>query len=84
MRKRLNSYLSGLLFVTTVTASIPLSADSLYFREDWKEIPFALPITPAHVNNPELGMETHGPGRLGIKKSHHEEIENDPFYVWSG
>lgn len=29
-------------------------------------------------------METHGPGRLGIKKSHHEEIENDPYYVWSG
>ncbi len=84
MRKRLNSYLSGLLLVTTVTASIPLSADSLYFREDWKEIPFALPITPAHVNNPELQMETHGPGRLGIKKSHHEEIENDPYYVWSG
>ena len=60
------------------------SEEPLYFREDWKEIPFALPITPEHVANPQLRMETHGPGRLGIKKSHHEEKENDPFYIWSG
>jgi acetyl esterase/lipase len=70
-----------LIFFTATNVS---AADSLYFREDWKEIPFALPITPAHVNNPDLRMETHGPGRLGIKKSHHEELENDPFYIWSG
>jgi acetyl esterase/lipase len=70
-----------LLFLSTLFLS---AADPLYFREDWKEIPFALPITPEHVNNPDLRMETHGPGRLGIKKSHHEEIENDPFYIWSG
>lgn len=61
-----------------------LSADPLFFREDWKEIPFALPITPEHVNNPDLRLETHGPGRLGVKKSHHDNIENDPYYVWSG
>lgn len=73
-----------LLFNALAWSSPAVAADSLYFREDWKEIPFALPITPAHVNNPDLRMETHGPGRLGIKKSHHEEIENDPFYVWSG
>ena len=60
------------------------SADSLFFREDWKEIPFALPITAAHVSNPELRMEAHGPGKNYIKKSHHAEKENDPFYVWSG
>ncbi|MDG2170992.1 MAG: alpha/beta hydrolase [Opitutales bacterium] len=69
------------LFLLTVGLT---AADPLYFREDWKEIPFALPITPAHVNNPDLQMETHGPGRLGIKKSNHDNIENDPFYVWSG
>jgi len=72
------------LFVLAVFVGNISAADSLYFREDWKEIPFALPITPDHVNNPDLRMETHGPGRLGIKKSNHEEIENDPFYVWSG
>ncbi len=62
-----------------------LAADaSLYFREDWKEIPFALPITQEHVAHPQLVLETHGPGKFGIKKSHHAEIENDPYYVWSG
>lgn len=29
-------------------------------------------------------MELHGPGKHLIKKSYHPEIENDPFYVWSG
>ncbi|MDA0349770.1 MAG: alpha/beta hydrolase [Verrucomicrobia bacterium] len=72
------------VLLSIFTAANLSAADSLYFREDWKEIPFALPITPAHVNNPDLRMETHGPGRLGIKKSHHEEKENDPFYIWSG
>lgn len=57
---------------------------SLYFREDWKEIPFALPITDEHVANPALRLDLHGPGKLGVKKSHHAEIENDPYYVWSG
>ena len=56
----------------------------LFFREDWKESPFALPITSEHVANPLLRMELHGPGKNGVKKSHHAEIENDPFYVWSG
>ena len=72
------------LFILTISEGSISAADSLYFREDWKEIPFALPITPEHVNNPYLRMETHGPGKLGIKKSHHAEKENDPFYVWSG
>jgi hypothetical protein len=26
----------------------------------------------------------HGPGKDGIKKSHHEQPADDPFYVWSG
>ncbi len=72
-------------FLTLVSIAFALTANAeLYFREDWKEIPFALPITPEHVANPELRMETHGPGKFGIKKSHHAEKENDPFYVWSG
>lgn len=72
-------------FTTLVSIASTSSAQAeLYFREDWKEIPFALPITPEHVANPELRMEMHGPGKLGIKKSHHENKENDPFYVWSG
>ena len=72
------------LFFCLAISGAALAEPSLYFREDWKEIPFALPITPEHVGNPELRMETHGPGKLGIKKSHHAEIENDPYYIWSG
>ena len=72
------------LFLLFSSAANVFSATPLYFREDWAEIPFALPITAEHVANPQLRMETHGPGKLGIKKSHHEHIENDPFYVWSG
>ncbi|MCZ6673772.1 MAG: alpha/beta hydrolase [Verrucomicrobia bacterium] len=78
------NWLLCFLILSVVTPLFSVAADSLYFREDWKEIPFALPITPEHVNNPDLRMETHGPGKLGIKKSHHAEKENDPFYIWSG
>jgi len=56
----------------------------LLFREDWKETPAELPITPAHVANPDLVMTLHGPGKAGIKKSHHDKPADDPFYVWSG
>lgn len=81
--KTLRSNLTAFLVFASI--AFPLTAQvELYFREDWKEIPFALPITPEHVANPELRMEIHGPGKLGIKKSHHADRENDPFYVWSG
>ncbi len=56
----------------------------LFFREDWKEIPPETPITQKHVNNPELLLQTYGPGKEGIKKSNHERPVDDPFYVWSG
>ncbi|MBM3740790.1 MAG: hypothetical protein FJW39_34015 [Acidobacteria bacterium] len=29
-------------------------------------------------------MTLHGPGKAGIKKSHHDKPADDPFYVWSG
>lgn len=75
------------LFLLSILLFLPLlsaAQEGLYFREDWKEIPFALPITPEHVSNPKLRMETHGPGKMGIKKSHHDDKENDPYYIWSG
>ena len=56
----------------------------LLFREDWKETEAALPITPAHVANAALVLSLHGPGKAGIKKSHHDRPADDPFYVWSG
>ncbi|HOQ47612.1 MAG TPA: hypothetical protein PLA43_16075 [Bryobacteraceae bacterium] len=56
----------------------------LFFREDWKEIPAALPVTQEHVANPDLVMSLYGPGKAGIKKSHHDVPADDPYYIWNG
>lgn len=56
----------------------------LFFREDWAETPAALPVTQEHVVNPDLILSLHGPGREGIKKSHHDQPYDDPFYIWNG
>ncbi len=58
--------------------------EELFFREDWKEIPAATPVTQEHVQNPELLVFRHGPAGDQIKKSHHDQIVNDPWYIWSG
>lgn len=56
----------------------------LFFREDWKEIPAAIPVTQEHVNNPELLLNLYGNGADSIKKSHHDKPIDDPYYIWSG
>lgn len=56
----------------------------LVFREDWAETPAARPITQAHVAHPELVLGVHGAGARELKKSHHDEIMGDPYYLWSG
>jgi hypothetical protein len=57
---------------------------SLFFREDWKEIPAATPVTQAHVSNNALILNLYGPGADSIKKSHHDKPSDDPYYIWSG
>jgi peptidoglycan/xylan/chitin deacetylase (PgdA/CDA1 family) len=54
------------------------------FREDWKESPAATPVTQEHVADPNLILTLHGPGRDGVKKSHHDQPADDPYYIWSG
>lgn len=56
----------------------------LFFREDFKETPAETPITQNHIANPDLILTLYGPGKAGIKKSHHDKPADDPFYVWSG
>ena len=56
----------------------------LFFREDFKETPAETPITQEHVGNPKVALSLYGPGREGIKKSHHDTPADDPFYVWDG
>jgi len=56
----------------------------LFFREDWKETPMATPVTQDHVANKDLVLTLHGPGKEGIRKSHHDQPDDDPYYIWSG
>ena len=56
----------------------------LFFREDWKEIPMATPVTQEHVAHPDLTLALYGPGREGIRKSHHDTPADDPYYIWTG
>ena len=56
----------------------------LFFREDWKEIPAATPVTQEHVANKDLILGLYGPARDSIKKSHHDVPADDPYYIWSG
>lgn len=63
---------------------VPAQNAQLLFREDWKETEPALPIDQSHVSQTDLLLSLHGPGMYGVKKSHHDWIENDPYYVWSG
>jgi hypothetical protein len=62
----------------------PSEKGALFFREDWKETPPQTPVTQRHVQNPDLLLTRHGPAENLIKKSHHEQIPNDPWYIWSG
>ena len=72
-----------LLLAGPVTPTVQTAPDVL-FREDWTETPAEIPLGQNHVANPDLTVALYGPGFAGIKKSHHDWIENDPYYVWSG
>jgi hypothetical protein len=56
----------------------------LFFREDWKEIAAVTPVTQEHVANPKLQVALYGPGKDGIRKSHHDKPKDDPYYIWLG
>ena len=57
---------------------------STFFREDWREIPAATPVTQEHVANKNLVLGLYGAGCDSIKKSHHPTPIDDPYYIWSG
>jgi len=72
------------LFTCLALAMWAQDRPPLFFREDWKEIPAATPLTQEHVANRDLEVRLYGPGRSGVKKSHHDKPADDPYYVWSG
>ena len=67
-----------------LAALVPQQRPGVFFREDWKETPAAAPLTQEHVSNKDLVVSLHGPGKNQIKKSHHDQPTDDPYYVWSG
>src|SRR5690348_11890223 len=83
---------SRLLLLLIVAA--PLAAQSekaadtgrpaLFWREDFKETPAVTPITQDHVANAKLLLALYGPGKDGMRKSHHDTPTDDPFYIWDG
>lgn len=70
-----------LVFAATAVAQ---DRPGLFFREDWQEIPAEIPVTQLHVANPDLLLTLYGSGKGNIKKSHHDEPADDPYYIWSG
>ena len=81
MKASLFVLLSLTIAVSTISAK---DRPGLCFREDWKEISAATPVTQEHVSHPDLLVTRHGPGEAGIKKSHHDRPADDPYYIWSG
>lgn len=57
---------------------------SLFFREDWREIPPETPVNQGHVANPDLILTLYGAAIDSMRKSNHDHPSDDPFYVWSG
>ncbi len=80
----------GLIFLGIICsqsngiAQDPEYRPGLCIREDWKEIPAEYPVTQQHINNPDLILGLYGAGKDSIKKSHHDQPPDDPYYIWSG
>lgn len=72
------------IVVSAFAANSGSSRPGVLFREEWREIPAVTPVTQEHVANPDLIMTRHGPGEAKIRKSHHDQPADDPYYVWSG
>lgn len=72
------------LLLSTAAAAADVGRPGLFFREDFRETPPETPVTQAHVANPDLLLALYGPGKEGVKKSHHEQPPDDPYYIWTG
>ena len=88
--KYFHNLFAKLIFISIISCILPLNhclaqyRPGLFFREDWKEIPAAIPVTREHVVNRDLTIGLYGPGCDSIKKSHHDAPVDDPYYIWSG
>lgn len=82
--KIMQIFITLILLVLSVTNGSAQYRPALFFREDWKETPAATPVTQEHVSNEILQLNLYGAGADSIKKSHHPNPVDDPYYIWSG
>jgi len=80
----LKTYFSFILTVLFSSAGYSQYRPGLFFREDFRELPAATPITQNHIVNKNIILGLYGPGCDSIKKSHHDTPADDPYYIWSG
>ena len=75
-----------ILMVVILTQILTLANEpiSLLYKEDFREIYPATPVTQEHIENKDLVLMLYGSAQESLKKSHHEHIANDPYYLWSG
>jgi hypothetical protein len=73
-----------IIFLFSFTICSAQNRPSLFFREDFRDIPAATPVTRQHIVNKDVLIGLYGPGGDSIKKSHHDVPADDPYYIWSG
>jgi hypothetical protein len=56
----------------------------MLYREDFQETPPVTGITQEHIKNPNILLGLYGPGKDGMRKSHHDTPADDPYYIWDG
>ncbi len=90
-RNLLHSYsrilLISIFILSPILHAVTCSAQyrpSLFFREDWKEIPAESPLSQKHVANADLALKLYGSAKEEMRKSNHDHPDDDPYYVWSG
>ena len=84
IKSRFHIFFLSIYFLSTSVVCSAQYRPSIFFREDWKEIPASTPVTQDHVSNQNLKLNLYGLGRDSIRKSHHDQPIDDPYYIWSG
>jgi hypothetical protein len=67
-----------------LTANSATGGQTIAWSAAWKPGPPVRPLAPEHLLGSDLELALHGPGSAGLKRSHHDDIIDDPYYAWSG
>ncbi len=74
-----------ILLALIINPQLAVSSDrpSLLYREDWRQIPAAIPVTQEHISHEDLMLNLYGSAKENLKKSHHDQPVDDPYYTKS-